>query len=746
MYSNLWIYSGTDFSLHVSHETSYGKSEEDSTSISVSLGDPDIGDEFVVDLYYDKTYGTFIFDTVAGISKCIHEKGTARSEDPQLRIISSASSFIFPDEEMVFEIEMLNAGSGPDSFFYIAQEAGSRNLPVIVDSGAGIDENGHVIQLYRDKPVIKQISIGRGYLKYEFPKVDLTLKSMCEADMNVNKGAYTTKSLSNTYNDNDEPVLKWLQPCPEVEWAGALKTDRTFLFNSLSQVEDVSDRLIIDVFNPLASKGKNFTMLMEERNLEHIWVEFGMVGTPPPPAKAKESDGFTNLDFAPSSEDTYGYASLYWYLEDSKVPEGTYEIQLHSKCTFISGSPSYVKEYLGDIITGVYDVTLPEQYGLPIPLRYDILIGEEISVYFTEEMWCRKPYTFDIKVDIIGTPYILKEEKLHINCDGRKLGIQLDLMGGIDVSKIIGKEFTVEIGTLGGGKIDSMLMDRNKNPMDPDKGNVSFKKRFANFDLSSASTAFVFTMDNATCTNESVASKTNEVRQEIASIIGIENIDRVRLSGLICQYNSTVTANAEILPNSARRMFRSDNINNIESKDSTHLFYLLRDTLAGKAELMGRKLRSNLVANKSYQIRSMKVKPSSKNVEQFKSNESDKEEEMKLATWALGSFEDKEIHETKERTYNWEKLLKEKDAIMNKVLEEKDNLIKDMQKENDKTRKNNNAIMKKVLEENDKARTLHDAIMKKVLDEKDYEFLEMKSMMEQFLKKQSNKGEQYAKF
>jgi len=235
-------------------------------------------------------------------------------------------------------------------------------------------------------------------------------------------------------------------------------------------------------------------------------------------------------------------------------------------------------------------------------------------------------------------------------------------------------------------------------------------------------------MDNATCTNESVASQSNEVRGEIASIIGIENVDRVRISGLICQYNSTVTANAEILPNSARRMFRSESIDNLESKDSTHLFYLLRDTLAGKAESMGRKLRSNFVADKSYQIRSMKVKPSPQTLEQFKSNKSDKEEEMKLATWALESFEDKETHRVKDTTYDWEKVLKEKDAIMNKVMEEKDNLTKEMQKDKDKTKKLNDELMKKVLKEND-------AIVKKVLEEKDGELLEMKNMMEVFLKK-----------
>jgi len=258
-----------DFALHVSHESSYGIAKEDSTSVSVSLGDPDEGDEFVVDLYYDRVYGTFIFHTVSGRSKCIWEKGTAPSEDPAIRIISSASPFIFPDGMMVFEVELKNVGQGPDSFFYIAQEAGERNLPVTIDSSLDIDENGHVIQLYQNKPVIKQITIGRGYLKYEFPLVQLTLKSMCEADMNVNKGAYKTIPLSNTYDENQEPVLKWLQPCPEVYWAGSLKRDRMFLFNIESQVEagGTDDRLEIAIFNPLQSNGMNLTKLVKERNL-----------------------------------------------------------------------------------------------------------------------------------------------------------------------------------------------------------------------------------------------------------------------------------------------------------------------------------------------------------------------------------------------------------------------------------------------------------------------------------------------
>ena len=36
----------------------------------------DYGDEFVVDLYIDKRYGSLIFKTTGGRSKCPHEPGT----------------------------------------------------------------------------------------------------------------------------------------------------------------------------------------------------------------------------------------------------------------------------------------------------------------------------------------------------------------------------------------------------------------------------------------------------------------------------------------------------------------------------------------------------------------------------------------------------------------------------------------------------------------------------------------------
>jgi len=44
------------------------------------LGDPDLGDKFVVDIHRDPLYNGFVFTTLRGSSKCPHEKNTYARE------------------------------------------------------------------------------------------------------------------------------------------------------------------------------------------------------------------------------------------------------------------------------------------------------------------------------------------------------------------------------------------------------------------------------------------------------------------------------------------------------------------------------------------------------------------------------------------------------------------------------------------------------------------------------------------
>lgn len=54
----------------------------------------------MVDMYLDSEYGTFVFVTVGGQSKCPHELGTAAVEDPFIQIVASSRQPIIADDEM----------------------------------------------------------------------------------------------------------------------------------------------------------------------------------------------------------------------------------------------------------------------------------------------------------------------------------------------------------------------------------------------------------------------------------------------------------------------------------------------------------------------------------------------------------------------------------------------------------------------------------------------------------------------
>ena len=64
----------------IEHSSTDGDINGEESSISFALGDPDHGDEIVVDMFYDSVYNTFAFDTVAGTTRCYQESGTSAGE------------------------------------------------------------------------------------------------------------------------------------------------------------------------------------------------------------------------------------------------------------------------------------------------------------------------------------------------------------------------------------------------------------------------------------------------------------------------------------------------------------------------------------------------------------------------------------------------------------------------------------------------------------------------------------------
>ena len=171
--------------LHVEHKSKISTTRESESEISFSLGDPDDGDEIVVEIYHDPKYNSFVYKTVSGRTRCRWEQGTMRNEDPRIRLLSTSSHFVFPTDDMIFEIEITNVGEHSYSYFLLAQDidATTSALQMRMDSGIRLDYEGTDIKLYKEKPINRQVRVTRGLTGYEFKPVKFALRSTCEFAM-----------------------------------------------------------------------------------------------------------------------------------------------------------------------------------------------------------------------------------------------------------------------------------------------------------------------------------------------------------------------------------------------------------------------------------------------------------------------------------------------------------------------------------------------------------------------------------
>ena len=79
-YEDFRLICFSDASIVIEHSMTDGNINGEESTVSFALGDPDDGDEIVVDMFYDPIYNTFAFDTVAGTTRCYHESGTTAGE------------------------------------------------------------------------------------------------------------------------------------------------------------------------------------------------------------------------------------------------------------------------------------------------------------------------------------------------------------------------------------------------------------------------------------------------------------------------------------------------------------------------------------------------------------------------------------------------------------------------------------------------------------------------------------------
>ena len=172
--------------------------------------------------------------------------------------------------------------------------------------------------------------------------------------------------------EGENQIIKFIEPCPTISWAGPLSRDRGFTINTKS-TEVQQTNLKVTVFNPsfgtstlkslLNGRLENvYMMYRKTREKEADWV----------PSLIDLDDGAAQLDFTGcyAEEDAYGYTTLDWFHGGT---EGSYDIMVQTKCNALGG-PDEIDSFREVMLSGVIDLARPERYGEPLPFRESVMV------------------------------------------------------------------------------------------------------------------------------------------------------------------------------------------------------------------------------------------------------------------------------------------------------------------------------------------------------------------------------------
>ena len=227
------MYGKNDGIEHVMAWAKYGE-----LSTTYSLGDSDPFDKFVVKVATDKRFGTPMFKTIGGASKCPAEPNTMWRESGLILTTQASAGmnnkFVSPQSSALFDVIITNESPYRETVNYRLMVM--RGEQYVGDFGGNMLDlkfriNGEYVRPYGEMLPLRDIESvdNEGNLKYtrlaleiekgrfgdEYTSIGLKLVSECESDMARNTALYRDPLASNDAFLGD---FKWERECPKVDW------------------------------------------------------------------------------------------------------------------------------------------------------------------------------------------------------------------------------------------------------------------------------------------------------------------------------------------------------------------------------------------------------------------------------------------------------------------------------------------------------------------------------------------------
>ena len=365
----------------------YEINQEQDTQLIITLADPDLHDQFSVAILKDPVYGSPVYVTQGGQSRCTPEAGTVAREYITMSLNTDTFVQVPPTARLSTTLTINQASPFQETFAYLLNVDIQSNVGGLVIEADGIVVSHNNVELTlpygaTDVQLVMYRDDGSGF---SYQDVGLVLSS---ADCTVGHiTLFEYAQETSTYAVTSFSV-EFIPQCAAVSFAGALDYSNTFVVNAATD-----GYFTFTINNPdYYVGGQSWEALLAAGTLQNITAQYK-----PSAANTAEWETvptYNNVPFAPLSspltEDYYAFTA-----DLSQLPPGQYDFRLVAQCAQPGQDVEDPSLYqtISSVVTGTVDLTGPDvltyQPGVqPGGSISTYLPGDEISVSFTEEIVC----------------------------------------------------------------------------------------------------------------------------------------------------------------------------------------------------------------------------------------------------------------------------------------------------------------------------------------------------------------------
>jgi hypothetical protein len=344
--------AGYHFSLNREEVTTNGTNITNTVTAGFVLSDDDPGDNFSVDVFKDKFYGTHSFKLRSGQSSCPYEKGSQAREAVELAVDHVSEVNVPENGEATFTFTLGNISESDDTreyLFSLIPESNTLGAVVKIQGGSPLDRPFGLAP-YQGQQVT--VTIERGPVAYVYEDLEFALFSECEDSRGVALGL---DAIDPKFYKSIKLDVTYVESCSRVNIGYPLQ-DWVLLAPPAN-----SETLVLSAID----YNKNDT------DLELIRAQY----------RRTQGDGaWINIATIQKADLGPVFTLVPWNTAD--LQDGLYEVRFITQCTG-GQNPGISK-----VMKGKIERTAPKLFGAPEPADGVLSRGDEISIRFNEPIRC----------------------------------------------------------------------------------------------------------------------------------------------------------------------------------------------------------------------------------------------------------------------------------------------------------------------------------------------------------------------